>query len=59
MQPQQDLPMPREDDNVSENFGPYKDEKSIVEVQNIGKDHRDSVSKSSDTGSCARVARTS
>ena len=47
------MPMPQEDDNASDNFGIYEDEKSTPEVQDIEKDHRDLVSKSSGTGSCA------
>ena len=38
-----------EDDNTSDNFGPYKDGKSTSEVQDIEKDHRNLVGKSSDT----------
>ena len=46
--------MPREDDDVSENFGPHKDEEFILEEQEMEGDHRDLVGESSDTGSCAR-----
>ena len=53
------LPMLGEDDNVSDNFGLYEDEKSIPEAQDIEKDHRDLVGKSSDSGSCAKEEYTS
>ena len=59
MQPEQDMPMPEEDDNVSDNFGFYKDEKSTTEMQDIERDHRDLVGENSDTRSCARAGRTS
>ena len=52
------MPMPEEDDNISDNFGPYEDEESTPEAKDIKKDHRDSVGKSSDTGSRIRVRRT-
>ena len=32
MQPKQDIPMPGEDDNVLENFGPYEDEEFTPET---------------------------
>ena len=58
MQPKQDVQMPEEDDNTSDNFGPYEDKKSIPEAQDIEWDHRDLVDKSSDTGSRARAGCT-
>ena len=58
MQPKQDMQIPGEDDNALDNFGPYEDEKSTPKVQNIEKNHRDLVGKSSNTRSCARVERT-
>ena len=58
MQPEQDMPMPGEDDNASDNFGPYEDEGSTPEAQDIEGDHRDLVGKSSDTRSRARAGRT-
>lgn len=37
--------MPRENDNILDNFKFYEYEKSILEAQNIEKDHRDLVGK--------------
>ena len=54
MKPKQDMSMLEEDNNISDNFGLYKDEKFISEAQNIERNHRDLVSKSSDTRSHAR-----
>lgn len=42
------------DNNTSDNFGNYKDEESILKVQDIEGDHRDLVGKSLDIQSCAR-----
>ena len=50
--------MPGKDDNASDNFGLYEDEKSILEVQDIEGDHRDLVGKSLDTRNRIRVRRT-
>ena len=47
-----------EDDNVSDNFGPYKNDKSKPKMQDIKGDHRDWVGKSLNTGSRARVKHT-
>ena len=58
MQFEQNMPMSREDNNISNNFGPYEDEKSTPEVQNIEKDYRDLVGKSLDIRSHARVTYT-
>ena len=58
MQPKQDMSMPGEDDNASDNFGTYKDKESIPEAQNIKENYRDLVSKSSDIRSRARAGRT-
>ena len=52
------MPILREDDNTSDNFGLYEDEKSTLEVQDIERDYRDSVGKSSDIGSRAKAGRT-
>ena len=46
MQPEQDMLILGEDNNVSENFGPHKDDKS--EEQDIEGDHRNLVGKRSD-----------
>ncbi len=54
MQPKQDILIPGEGDNVSGNFEPHEDEESILEEQEIERDHRNLVGKSSDTGSHAR-----
>ena len=40
------MSIPGEDDNLSDNFGPYEDEESTPEAQDIEKDHRDLVGKS-------------
>ena len=52
------MPMPGEDDNASDNFGPYEDERSTPKTQDIEGDHRDLVGESSDTRSRARAGRT-
>ena len=57
MQSKQDMPMLGEDDNASDNFALYEDEKSISEAQDIERDHRDSISKSSDSRSHAKARR--
>ena len=54
MQPKQDMPMLRENDNLSENFGSHKGEKSTLEEQKMEGDYKDLVSKNSNTGSRAR-----
>ncbi len=54
LQPKQDMPIPGEDENTSDNFGLYEDEESILEEQDIEGDHRNSVGESSDTRSHAR-----
>lgn len=53
MQPEQDMPMPGEEDNESDNFGPHKDEASRLKEQDIEGDHKD-LGKSSDTRSHGR-----
>ena len=58
MQLEQDMPMPGEDDNASDNFGLYGDEESTPEAQNIEEDQRNLVGESSDIGSHIRVGRT-
>ena len=57
MQPEHDMPILREDNNRSDNFRSYENEKCTPKVQDIEKDHRDLVDKSSDTGSHVRVER--
>ena len=54
MQLKEDMPMPEEDNNVSEYFGPHKNEEYTLDKQDIEGDHRNSVGKSSDTGIRAR-----
>ena len=54
MQSKQDTPMTREDNNVLEKFGPYKDEESTLKEQEMEGDHTNLVGKSSNTGSRAR-----
>ena len=49
------MPMPKKDDNSSDNFGLYEDEKSTPEAQDIERDHKDLVGESSDTGSHTRA----
>ena len=57
MQSKQDMPILREDNNASDNFSPYEDNESTPEVQNIERDYRDLVGKSSNTRSRARAGR--
>ena len=47
-----------EDDNASNNFGPYKDGESTPEAQDIERGHRGSVDKSPDTENRAKARRT-
>ena len=47
--------MYEKDDNVSENFGFCEDEKSTPKIQDIKGDHRNLVSKSSDTKNCIKA----
>ncbi len=54
IQPKQDTPILGEDDNVSGNLGPYKDEQFIPEEQDIEGDHRNLIGESSDTESRAK-----
>ena len=58
MQPKRNMLMLEEDDNASDNFGPYEDEESLPEAQDIKEDYRNLVGKSSDTGSCIRAGHT-
>lgn len=51
MKPKQDTLMLKQDNDASENFGFYKDEKSTLEEQDIERDYIDFVGKSSDIGS--------
>lgn len=51
MQPNQDMPMPGKDDNISKNFESHENKESILEKQNIKRDYRDLVSKFMDTES--------
>lgn len=46
--------MLRENENVSDNFGPHKDEESALKRQNIEGNNIDLVNKSSDAESYAR-----
>lgn len=46
MQPKPDIPILGEDNNTSDNFRTYLDEKSILEEQNIEGDYKDLVGKS-------------
>ena len=48
MQPKKDMPMPRKDDNVSKNFGSYKNEEFIQEKQEIEVNHKDLIGESLD-----------
>ena len=50
------MPILREKDNASENFGPHEDEESRLEEQDIKEDHTNLVSKNFDTGSYIRDA---
>lgn len=54
MQFKQNISMPAENDNVSENLGPYKNKKSILKEQEMEGDYRDLIDKSSDTKNRAR-----
>ena len=54
MQSEQNTLIPGKDDDASENFGPHKDEESILKEQKIEGDHRDLVGESLDTGSRAK-----
>ena len=38
--------MPEEDDNASDNFGPYEDEESTPEMQDMERNHKNSIAKS-------------
>lgn len=42
------MPILRKDDNTSDNFGPYKNEESTLEGENIEKNDIDLVNKSLD-----------
>ena len=48
-----------EDENTSDNFGFYEDKKSIPKAQDIERDHKNLVGKSSDIRSCTRAKRIS
>ncbi len=54
IQSKQNTPIPGENDNISGNFEPYKNEKSTLEEQDIKRDHRNLVGKSSVTESHVR-----
>ena len=54
MQPKQDMPMPREDNNILKYFELHKDKKYKLDKNNIKGDHRDLVGKNSNTESHAR-----
>lgn len=51
MQPKQDIPMPGEDDNISDYFMSHELKKSTLKEQDIEGDHKDFLGKSLDTGS--------
>lgn len=48
------MPIPKKNDDISENFGSYEDEKSKLEEQDIKGDHKNSVGKSLDIESHAK-----
>ena len=54
MPPKQNMPIPEEDDNASENFGLHKDEKFILKAKNIEGHHTNLASKSFDIKSYIR-----
>lgn len=45
MQSLEDMPSPKEKDNILENLRLYKDKKSIVEEQNMKKDYKNQKKK--------------
>ena len=49
IQPKQNTPIPRKDNNASKNFGPHEDEESILKEQDIERDHTNLVAKSLNT----------
>ena len=54
MQPKQNMPIPKKDDNVSTNFRLHEDEKSTMEKQEIEGDHTKLVGKNLEIRSRAR-----
>ena len=48
------MPIPEEDNNASENFGPHEDEESVLEDQDIEEDHTNLIGKNLDIRSRAR-----
>ena len=54
IQPKQNTPMPGDDNDVSENFGPYEDKEFTLKERDIEGDYKDLVVKSSNTRSCVR-----
>lgn len=54
IQHKHDTQIPGEDDKASENFKSYKDEKFILEEQDIKGDHRNSVDKSLNIKICSK-----
>ena len=54
MQLQQNILINKKDENKSENVGPYKNEKSILEKQDIEGDYRNLHNKSLNTKSHAK-----
>lgn len=54
MQPKQNMLISRENDNTVEYLGLHKNEKYILDEQDIKEDYRDLVGKSLDLGSCAK-----
>lgn len=54
MQPEQDMPMARKNNNWSDNFGPHEDKKSALEKSDINENDIYLVSESLDIESCTR-----
>lgn len=54
IQPKQDIIIPRKDNNVSDNFGPYEDKKSILEKYDIQGNYKNLVDKNLNTKSCIK-----
>ena len=50
--------MQGKNDNISDNFGPYKDKESTSKTQDIEKNHRDLINKSSDDENYVRAGHT-
>lgn len=50
IQPKQDIQILKEDDNISDNFKPHENKKTVLEKQDIEKDDIDYVDQSLNTG---------